>query len=202
MKKRSLLPLMQWIPAVSPKLFEPTHLLPLVDVFEAIRRKEEKHVVCAVPPRHCKTVTLQHGIVWLMLDNPELRVGYITYGQNYSEKRSREIRDLYIRVGGHIHPDAKSRRDWRTDVGEGGLWATSPGGPITGEGFDLMVHDDIVKDRATAESAIDREKIWAWYLDTCFSRLEPGGSEISVGTRWHVDDFGGRLLNPGAGSDS
>lgn len=196
-KKRSLLPLMEWIPAVTKRFGAPTHLAPFVDVFEAISRGEERHAVCAVPPRHCKSETAKHAIAWLLMAKPHLRIGYCTYGQNFSEKKSREIRDLYVRVGGSINAEAKSRRDWRTGVEDGGLWATSIGGPITGEGFDLLVIDDAVKDRATAESAIDREKVWAWYLDTAFTRLEPGGSEVAIGTRWHVDDFGGRLVQSG-----
>ena len=193
-KTRALLPLMDWIPAVSKRFIAPRHLERFVEVFEAIHRGEEQHAVCAVPPRHCKSETAKHAIAWLLLANPRLRIGYCTYGQTFSEKKSREIRDLYQRVGGHINAEAKSRRDWRTGVEEGGLWATSIGGPITGEGFDLLVIDDAVKDRATAESAIDREKVWAWYLDTAFTRLEPGGSEVAIGTRWHVEDFGGRLI--------
>lgn len=189
--------LMQFIPKLSPRFHEPRHLAPFVEVFEAIRRGEEKHAVCSVPPRHEKTETTKHALAWLLLDNPALRVGYVTYSQTFSEKKSREIRELYQRAGGALDGNASSRRDWRTGVNDGGVWATSIGGPITGEGFDVLVFDDLVKDRATAESAVEREKLWDWYRDTAFTRLEPSGSEVAIGTRWHVDDIGGRLLSEG-----
>jgi hypothetical protein len=43
--------------------------------------------------------------------------------------------------------------------------ATSIGGQMTGEGFHLMVVDDPVKDRATAESPVQRERHYEWFND-------------------------------------
>jgi predicted phage terminase large subunit-like protein len=191
------LPLMKFIPALTPRFTEPTHLAPLVDFFEAFGRGEEVRQTCHAPPRMMKTETSKHGLVRVLRANPALRVGLVMYSQTAAEKRSREIRALYQRAGGKLDADASSRKDWRTGVEDGGVWATSPGGPITGEGFDLVVIDDPVKDRATAESAIEREKLWSWFTDTLYTRLEPGGSVLVLGTRWHSDDLIGRLISDG-----
>jgi len=189
--------LMKFIPKLTPRFTEPTHLAPMVDVIERIRRGEEVECGISVPPRHEKTETLKHAIALLLLERPALRVGLVQYSQTAVEKRSREIRDLFIRAGGHVDAGASSRRDWRTGVEEGGLWATSPGGPVTGEGFDLIGIDDAVKDRATAESAVERDRLWWWWTDTMSTRREPGCSVIVTGTRWHTDDLPGRMISAG-----
>ena len=192
-----LLPLMGFVPALTPRFSEPRHLAPFVDAFERIGSGESLECVVSAPPRHGKTETLKHALVWLLLSNPDTRIAYVTYSQIYSEKRSREIRDLYIRAGGNVEPESMSRRDWRTSADGGGLWATSPGGPLTGEGFDVVLIDDPVKDRASAESGIEREKLIEWFKDTLYTRREPGGSVVVTMTRWHVADLAGHLLGEG-----
>lgn len=149
------------------------------------------------PPRHGKTELIKHGIVHRLLADPRCRIGYGSYSDRFAQKRSREIRKLYIRAGGQCERGASSVADWRTGVGDGGLWAAGVGGSWTGEGFNLIVVDDPIKGRAIAESAVEREKLWDFHLDDLETRLEPGGSFLAVHTRWHVDDYGGRLLAKG-----
>jgi predicted phage terminase large subunit-like protein len=197
MKATRPMGLMSFIPKLTQRFTEPRHLAPFVELFEAVRAGESVRGVCSVPPRHEKTETTKHAIAWLLLNNPALRICYTTYAATPAEKRGREIRDLYLRAGGTILDDANSKKDWRTGTEDGGLWSTSICGPITGEGFDLLIIDDPVKDRASAESAIEREKIIDWFNDTAFTRLEPDASCIEIGTRWHVSDLGGHLLSSG-----
>ena len=68
------------------------------------------------------------------------------------------------------------------------------GGPITGRRADLAIIDDPVKDRQTADSEADRNRVWNWYSSTLRTRLKPGAPVLLVMTRWHEDDLGGRLL--------
>lgn len=65
---------------------------------------------------------------------------------------------------------------------------------ITGLGGRIVIIDDPVKDANQAASATYREKVWTWYTQTLYSRLEPGAGIILIMTRWHVDDLAGRLL--------
>ncbi len=83
--------------------------------------------------------------------------------------------------------------EWETAVG-GGLRAVGVGAGVTGFGANLIVIDDPVKSRAEAESAKMREKVWHWFNDDIYTRLEPGGSIVLIQTRWHEDDLAGRLL--------
>lgn len=196
MKRARILPLQDWVPRVSPRYGAPEHLRPFTDLFERVLREPVEAVVSA-PPRHGKTETTWHGIAWLLAQRPSLRIGYITYAQRFSEKKSRKGLELARRVGVPIAADSRSRADWRTGVEDGGVWATSINGPVTGEGFDLLIVDDPVKDRATAESGVEREKAIDWFNDVAFTRLEPGGSCIVTQTRWHPDDLAGQLIKDG-----
>jgi predicted phage terminase large subunit-like protein len=193
---------MSFIPRLSPRYTAPEHLAPLVAMFERIARGEEVDGVVCVPPGHEKTETILHLIVWLMKHRPTLRVCYASHGQRIAEKKSRRALQLAERARLALDKSAMSRADWRlraVDGAEaGGLWATSRTGAVIGERFDLIVEDDVVRDRVDAESARAREQAWEWHTDTMGSRLEPHGSRIAVGHRWHADDLPGRLIKAGA----
>jgi predicted phage terminase large subunit-like protein len=83
--------------------------------------------------------------------------------------------------------------EWETAEG-GGLRAVGVGSGVTGFGANLIVIDDPVKSREQANSERNREKIWDWFNDDLYTRLEPDGAIILIQTRWHEDDLAGRLL--------
>ena len=88
---------------------------------------------------------------------------------------------------------ANSVAEWETTQG-GGLRAVGVGGGVTGYGASLIVIDDPVKSREQANSEVFREKIWDWFNDDLYTRLEPNGAIVLIQTRWHEDDLAGRLL--------
>ena len=88
---------------------------------------------------------------------------------------------------------ANSVAEWETTLG-GGLRAVGVGGGVTGYGASLIVIDDPVKSREQANSEVFREKIWDWFNDDLYTRLEPNGAIVLIQTRWHEDDLAGRLL--------
>jgi predicted phage terminase large subunit-like protein len=65
---------------------------------------------------------------------------------------------------------------------------------VTGFGAKLIVIDDPVKSRAEAESETYRDKVYEWFTDDLYTRLEPDGAIILIQTRWHEDDLAGRLV--------
>lgn len=198
-KPKEILGLMPFIPALSPKYQQPHHLAPIVDLFTRIRDGEEIEEVVACPPRHGKTDTVSHGVVWLMKQDPTLRVCYVSHGARIAEKKSRRMLALAKRARVPLDPTAQAAGDWRTGREDGGLFATSPGGAIVGEGFDLIVLDDVVRDRVAAESALARDRLSEWLGDTLYTRKEPGGSILDIMHRWHPDDLSGRLIAKGWG---
>jgi predicted phage terminase large subunit-like protein len=88
----------------------------------------------------------------------------------------------------------KAAEEWETQAG-GGIMSRGVGGGVTGNGYDLIILDDVIKSRIEADSLAYRERVWAWYRDDVYTRLEPGGTIIIPTTRWHEDDLIGRILN-------
>lgn len=107
---------------------------------------------------------------------------------------------MSLPIYGAIFPDTKLKEDekargrWKTEQG-GGYVAVGVGGPITGRGANVLLLDDVFKNREEAESQVIRDKVWDWFTSTAFTRLEPGGVVIIPMTRWHVDDLTGRILS-------
>ncbi len=90
-----------------------------------------------------------------------------------------------------------SEAEWETPEG-GGVRAVGVGAGVTGYGANLIIIDDPVKSRAEAESETMREKVWNWFNDDIYTRLQPDGKIILIQTRWHEDDLAGRLLREAA----
>jgi predicted phage terminase large subunit-like protein len=88
---------------------------------------------------------------------------------------------------------ANSVSEWETTAG-GGFRSVGVGSGVTGFGATLIVIDDPIKSRAEAESETYRERVWDWFTDDLYTRLEPDGAIVLIQTRWHEDDLAGRLL--------
>src|SRR6185369_2890471 len=128
----------------------------------------------------------------LRLD-PALRVVVGAYNATLASKFSRKARRIALAAGVALSDERTAVEDLETTAG-GGMRAVGVGGGITGQGGDLIVIDDPVKSREEAESEVYREKVWSWYTDDLYTRLEPGGAMILIMTRWHMDDLAGRIL--------
>lgn len=59
---------------------------------------------------------------------------------------------------------------------------------------NCMIIDDPIKNNEEAQSQTMRDKVWDEWETTLSTRLHKGASVIVVMTRWHEDDFVGRLL--------
>ena len=70
---------------------------------------------------------------------------------------------------------------------------TTVRGPLTGEGLDVGVVDDPVKNREEARSPTIRERTWDWFTDDFLSRFSDKGGMLGIMTRWDLDDLFGRV---------
>lgn len=183
--------LLDFVPAISPKLQRPKHLAVLADAIEQTRYRPVKLTI-SVPPRHGKTETVLHGIAWLLLQNPAMQLVYASYAAGLSRTKSRSARDYAVTAGVDLRADANALQEWMTPQG-GGLRSVGIGGGLTGFGADALFVDDPFKNRAEAESRIIRQRVWDWFTSTATTRLTPTGSIIVSHTRWHTDDLIGRL---------
>lgn len=145
------------------------------------------------PPRHGKSEqnTVRYP-VWRLEAEPTMRVIVGAYNQTLANKFSRKARRIAAqRIP--LSADRAAVEEWETLQG-GGFRAIGVGGGITGQGGNLILIDDPVKSREEAESDSYRDRVWDWYRDDLYTRLEPDGAIILTMTRWHEDDLAGRLI--------
>ncbi len=182
---------------IYPKYLPAPHLDPLFLAFERLKQGEPIRCCFSYPPRAGKTEGVIAGFVDRLMFDPESRLAYITYAGKFSQKKSARIRTMARGVGVPIDPSTRSKQDWATGLGEGGVWATSTGGQINGMGFDAEVFDDLLAGREEAESVHARDRAWDMLKADGITRLEPHGGIILNGTRWHEDDPIGRAVAEG-----
>lgn len=186
-------PFHKWLAQVSPDFtWNWPHLIHIRKSLRRITQGQTKRLMLFVPPRHGKSemVTVRYP-AWMLERDPSLRVIVGAYNQDLANKFSRKTRRVLTgRIG--FADDRNTVNEWETTAG-GGLKAVGVGAGITGHGANLIIIDDPVKSREEAESATYRDRVWDWYTDDLYTRLEPNGAIILIMTRWHTDDLAGRL---------
>jgi len=162
------------------------------------------------PPRHGKSEqATKHFPSWVLGRLPDTRVIITSYGFDLAQDFSRAVRDIVAGeryrnlFGSHstvdaeveLSSDSRSVRAWDLAApNRGGVVAAGVGGGITGKGAHLFIIDDPFKNREEAESEPRRESIWQWWTSTAYTRLEDGAAVVAMLTRWHGDDWAGRIL--------
>lgn len=173
--------------------FRPRHLQILIADLEHVEATPGDRVIYVMPPRHAKTATVSERFpVYCLKKHPDWRIIGGSYAQSLANKISRRARRI---AEGElvISSDRDAVEEWETAEG-GGYRAVGVGAGITGHGGNVIIIDDPVKSREQADSPVYREKVWDWWKEDLYTRLEPGGRVIVVQTRWHNDDLAGRIL--------
>ena len=176
------------------------HLDLLCEYLEQVEAGELDRLIITMPPRHGKSMTVTESFPsWFIGRNPERRVIEVSYGVELAKKfglsNRRKLEEFGFDIFGiNISRDNATKTNWSLENYLGGMISSGIGGSITGQGADLLIIDDPIKNRKEAESQTYRDNIWSEWQDTLSSRLHPGGRVVVIMTRWHEDDLVGRLL--------
>lgn len=185
--------LLDFIPRYSPRYLPPLHLKPLTDILERIAKGESHYICISVPPRHAKTETLLHFIAYYLRLHSDKTVAYCSYAQRQSESKTLKAQLLIEKTGISVNRKMANREEYRLQNG-GGILTTGVGGALVGQGADILLIDDPVKNREEAASPLHRDKVWGWFEDVAETRLEPNASVVVCMQRWHTDDLIGRIM--------
>lgn len=187
---------------------------------EDVQNKKSPRLIICMPPRSGKSEIVSRRFpAYAFGRNPELQIIATSYSSDLSQRFNRDVQriideEAYFEVfpettlaGKKANAETRGSYIRTSDlfeiVGHTGVYRSAGvGGGITGQGADILLIDDPLKDRAEANSATIRQSIWDWYTSTAYTRLSPGGGVIVMCTRWHLDDLIGRLIenmNTGAG---
>lgn len=170
------------------------------DVLQRVSDGEQLSILIEMPPRHGKSMTVTETFPSFYLGkNPDKRVIAAAYSDGLATKFGRLNRNKFNEFSPGLF-DLKlsesnaAMKDWGVEDHRGGMIATGIGGSITGQGADLMIIDDPIKNMQEASSQKIRDNIWDEWEATLSTRLHDGASLIVIMTRWHEDDLIGRLL--------
>lgn len=186
----------------------------LEQFYQAVKDKKSPRLIISMPPRSGKSELVSRRFpAWLFGQNPDLQIIASSYSADLSSRFNRDVQriildDVYKKIFPETNlSDKKGGTYIRTaDLFEivdhkGAYRSCGVGGGITGQGADVLIIDDPIKDRAEAQSVTIRNKIWDWYTSTAYTRLSPGAGLIVMCTRWHQDDLVGRLIEASNNGD-
>jgi len=191
------------------KLIDPeTVQTPALDVIdqEVMRAYSDPgaRLIVSMPPQEGKSQRVtKTGTLWALTRDPERRMGIVSYSQSLAETFGREIRNWITTndgdegtfdIGLSIARDYGSAKRWQLAGHRGGVVCVGIGSGLTGRPLDALVVDDPFSDKEQAASAYYRERVWGWWQSVGSTRLAPDAPVIVIMTRWHEDDFAGRLL--------
>lgn len=160
----------------------------------------ERYLIVNAPPQVGKSSYC--GILlpfWITGMFPAWQVMYISYSDDFSTGRGKDVRNLHQLYGrelfgSSIDPDFTSAADWRVSGGRGGMLSVGIGGLITGRPGHVIVIDDLIKNAQEATSQATKKMHLAEWDGTINRRLQPGGTVIIIATRWAEDDLSGALI--------
>lgn len=155
-------------------------------------------IAISVPPRHLKSTSITNSLPsWFMAKESYRSTIVTSYGDNLVEKAGEKNREKIkelgaVLFGAEVKDGVGSKKIWEI-VGGGRFKAATIRGGATGEGAELLIIDDVVKNREEANSKRIQEKIWDEYNDTYLTRLHRKGILIVIMTRWNTNDLRGKI---------
>jgi len=169
----------------------------------------QKLYMMLMPRGTFKSSILVGSCIGIIKENPNIRILWVTHKQKVSQGRLRVIKfhltnnpEFLERYGDGWRPDFHSGLPWsdgqitvakRTaTLIEPTVDTGSLGADLTSTHYDLIIADDLVNEKNVVTVEL-RDQV-ADYLDTLQSMLDPRGTIIVTGTRWHVDDAFGRII--------
>ena len=187
----------------------------LAQKLDAFVRGDIRYLMIFMPPRHGKSELVSrrlpafiHG---LYPDSEIMAASYLDTlagdmtidVQNIID--SKEYKDVFpntrIWPPGTSYTKGTRNSSEHHIVGRRGKYrGQGVGGSFTGKGANFIIVDDPIKGREIADSIAFRDRLWKFYLDDLYSRLETNletgrlGQILITQTRWHEDDLSGRLL--------
>lgn len=169
--------------------------------FENVKLGKRPRLIISAPRRHGKTIiTSIHFPAWVLGQNPDFEISCCAYDQDLANRNSRKCRTL-IRSASfkELYPnyelDSELVSHWTLLGHEGGYQAVGVGGGLTGKGSHILIIDDWVKNRQEADSPVEQERVHEWWKSVAFPTLHPIGGVLVIGTRWHLDDLIGKILD-------
>ncbi len=156
-------------------------------------------LVISMPPQHGKSMTITETLPsWYLGKYPYNRVIEASYSEDFAQlfgrRNLRKIQQFGKSLFGIELGNTANNTEFELNNGVGGMISRGILSGVTGRPANLMIIDDPVKNRQEADSKVYRDRTWAEWNDSFKTRLAFGSKVIIIQTRWHEDDFAGRII--------
>ena len=190
--------------ALDPEMRQTPALQMIDDALVEVAEGREKRLMVFMPPQEGKSQRVSHYFpLWMLHRNPDLRIGIVSYQLDLASRWGMEIRtDILtfdgdegnIDLGLRLRKGSTAKGAWRLQAHRGGLICVGIDGALTGRPLDLLIIDDPVKGRGTAESKRLQQLAWDFWTGTARTRMAPGSPVVLIMTRWDENDIAGQML--------
>ena len=170
------------------------HIRFICDLVDKVISGEIKRLALSIPPGHGKsdTITRRLPLYWGER-HPKGAIVVTGYSQTFAEKNlSRPCRELATELD-ILGTQSTALNEWFFKNGARLVARGVESAPTGINPISLLIADDPIKDRAQANSEVERENIWNWWIGSIVQRFWPETRAIIIATRWHEDDLIGRL---------
>jgi predicted phage terminase large subunit-like protein len=173
------------------------HLDLIADNLHDLITGAKSRLMVSLGPRHGKSELISFWFpIWILIRDPSTKIILCSHTAELAAGWGRRVREFINEFGADygltLDKSSKAAHRWSLEQG-GGMITAGVGGPIVGRGANVMIIDDIHKNREEASSDVIRQKVVDWWSGTAIHRLEPGAPVVMVATRWHWDDLIGQL---------
>ena len=163
----------------------------------------KKNRLCvAMPPQHSKSslVTLAYS-VWLIVNNPNLRILIVNAEKELSTEFGIDIRNLIQEMGAIYGLTVSRVKSSATNLKfnlfgklqTGSIRLTGASGSITGHPADIVIVDDPYKGLSDELTPTALRKKWLWYTSLIEQRVRKNTKLVILHTRWHSEDIQGMI---------
>ena len=188
------------------------HIEWIKSILKAIENGQ-RHMILS-PPRHGKTELLIHFTVWLICNNPNIRILWVGGNEDIAKNSVSSVMDqlenneLLVEEicgpGAKFKPQNRSGKAWSsteftvgtrtvTGIKSPTMVGIGRGGKILSRDCDIIIADDIEDHSSTMQPA-SRENTRNWWTTTLSSRKEEHTALVVIGSRQHYDDLYSHLL--------
>lgn len=135
--------------------------------------------------------------LWLLSDNPDLRIIAVSYNAEKSREWGAEVKtaienfsgdDDMTDLGLRLRQDTRAAGRWKVADHDGGLYCAGVESGITGRPGDYIIVDDPTKNLQEAQSSVRRESVTRTYQGAIVPRMGPNTKLVWIQTLWHESE--------------
>lgn len=146
-------------------------------------------------PQEGKSTTCSYwNPLWLLTNNPDLRIIAVSYNAEKSREWGAEVKnaienfngdDDMLDLGLRLRADTRAAGRWKVDGHIGGLYCAGVESGITGRAGDYIIVDDPTKNLQEAQSVAKRGNVTSTYRGAIIPRMGPTTKLVWIQTLWH-----------------